>query len=359
MAEFKGLFFDGKTSAGQPVLIELLPGQILIAHTTYAEPIKRYWEVNKIAPNDFNDREMVVLEYDSALREYLEVKDPEFALALKKNYPYAAFARTRYGSLISGNPLPLIAVAAVFLMLVAATYFWVIPKVAELAAVNLPEVTEKQLGDALIGSMLEKEDVDSAKTVYAQKFFDHLQGNKQHKIIVTVVNNSQANAFAVPGGHVVVYEPIINLTDNYAEFAGLLAHENAHLQHRHSLKALFRNLSSYFLVSLLFGDVNGLMAIVIENADNLKSLEFTRELEKEADLTGLELLKKRRIDPNGMVALFSALKKEKAGFNLPEFLSTHPVLDSRIQYLKAEIKRQKFQTQTNDSLQYYYKKLKE
>ncbi|MBK0404621.1 M48 family metallopeptidase [Adhaeribacter sp. BT258] len=359
MAVFEGLYFNGKTSAGLPVSVELLPTEFRLTTRTDADFL-RIWDTNLIGRNDFNDAELVELQYAASPPEYLEVKDPAFFGALKMHYPKAAFAGSRYGSLISGNPLPLLSVLAVFVLLVAGAYFWLIPKTAEVIAENLPVSAEAKLGQALIDGMLEAEEKDSVKTMYAQRFFNLLHASPQSgKVSVTVVKHRQANAFAVPGGHIVVYEPIIHLTDSYEEFAGLIAHENAHLQHRHSLKALFRNLSSYFLVSLLFGDLNGIMVVVAENANSLKSLEYNRELEKEADMTGLALLEQKHIDPNGMVGLFSALKDEKENIDLPEFLSTHPVLDSRINYLKAKIASRKFRVQQNDSLQYYWQKLKE
>ena len=357
MAHFEGLFFNGKTSAGQPVIVELHPHEFRFRSKPDAPTFAHTWAIEKIGRNDFNDAELVELQYAASPPEYLEVKDPAFLPALRATYPNAVFSGSRYSSFISGNPGPLLGLLAVFLLLLAGVYFWVIPATAELAAENLPESAEKKLGQALIAGMLENEDKDSVKTIYAQRFFDLLQDNKAG-VSVTVVKSDRANAFAVPGGHIVVYEPIIHLTDSYEEFAGLMAHENAHLQHRHSLKALFRNLSGYFLVSLLFGDMNGIMVVVAENANSLKSLQYNRELEKEADMTGLNLLEEKRINPNGIVQLFSALKEEKDNLDLPEFLSTHPMLDSRIAYLKNEIASREFQVQRHDSLQYYWRKLK-
>jgi beta-barrel assembly-enhancing protease len=358
MAQFEGLYFNGKTSAGIPVLIELRPAEIKL-ESKANDTFNQSWDINQIGRNDFNDTELVELQFAATPPEYLEVKHPDFLPNLRAMYPKASFTKSRYGSLISGNPMPLLGLLAVFILLVAGAYFWLIPKSAEIVAENLPVKAEYQLGQTLITGFLQEEAKDSLKTKYAQHFFNLLQKNKgPNKVSVTVIKHADANAFAVPGGNIIVYEPIIHLTNSYEEFAGLMAHENAHLQHRHSLKALFRNLSSYFLVSLLFGDMNGIMVVVAENANSLKSLQYNRDLEKEADMTGLDLLERKKIDPKGMVNLFSALKKEKGNYNLPEFLSTHPVLDSRIAYLKEEIAHRKFQVARHDSLQYYWKKLK-
>ncbi|HSI89795.1 MAG TPA: M48 family metallopeptidase, partial [Adhaeribacter sp.] len=211
---------------------------------------------------------------------------------------------------------------------------------------------------SLAKQIISDESIDPVKTVYAQRFFNNLSG-ETGQVKVLVIENSKTNAFAMPGGHIVVFKPIIEMSESYEEFAGLMAHENAHLVHRHSLRALFRNLSGYLFMSVLFSDVNGIMAVVAENAHSLKSLQFTRELEKEADLTGLDMLVDRGVDPDGMVRLFAALKKESGNNFFPEFLSTHPMLDERITYLKEEIATRNLSAQPTDSLQYYWQKLKE
>ena len=133
---------------------------------------------------------------------------------------------------------------------------------AELAAISLPQSAEDKLGASISSQVLEKEKIDPIKTIHAQHFFNYLNKESGNKVKVTVVENSETNAFALPGGYIVIYKPIIGLSKSYDEFAGLLAHENAHLSHRHSLRALFRNLSGYLFMSVLFSDVNGIMAVV-------------------------------------------------------------------------------------------------
>ncbi|WP_446914219.1 M48 family metalloprotease, partial [Klebsiella pneumoniae] len=82
------------------------------------------------------------------------------------------------------------------------------------------------------------------------------------------------NAFAVPGGFIVVHDAILDEMEHHEELAGLLGHEIGHVQLRHSTKAIARSLSYYMLLSLLFGDVSGIAAVIVDNASTLNNLEY-------------------------------------------------------------------------------------
>ena len=73
---------------------------------------------------------------------------------------------------------------------------------------------------------------------------------------------------------------------------------------------------------------------MVDHADNLKSLKYSRKLEKEADIDGLALLAKRGIDPNGFEDLFTNLKTAAGGDAMPEFFGSHPDIDKLIAYVK-------------------------
>jgi beta-barrel assembly-enhancing protease len=172
-----------------------------------------------------------------------------------------------------------------------------------------------------------------------------------------VINSQEPNAFALPGGYIVVHQRLLEMLQSPEELAALLGHEYGHLQLRHSTRTLFRNLSGYLFVSILFGDVSGITAIILENAHSLRSLQYSRELEKEADLLGLRVLQDNKLDPRGMVRLFDQLKKQSKESET-EFISSHPLLRSRIRYVQALLEKQKPVIAPNDSLQYYWVKLK-
>src|SRR5690606_37563596 len=119
---------------------------------------------------------------------------------------------------------------------------------------------------------------------------------------------------------------------HYEELAALLLHEYAHVERRHTTKTIFRSMGAYMFISLLFGDLSGAGAVVVENANSLNSLQYSRRLEKDADLYGLQLLQERQLDPQGFEWLFNSLKRQY-GLQPSEWLSSHPDLDNRIRYI--------------------------
>jgi beta-barrel assembly-enhancing protease len=166
------------------------------------------------------------------------------------------------------------------------------------------------------------------------------------------------NAFALPDGSIVVYTGIIDSMKDYEELAGLIGHEVAHVNHRHSMKMLCRNLSGYLFISAILGDANGVMAVLGENVNTLQSLSFSREFEREADTEGFKIVTSNEVNPKGMSTLFKRLQNEKT-ISIPEFLSSHPVTKDRIRHIDEMIKTKPFQSKDNSKLSLLFQRIKE
>jgi predicted Zn-dependent protease len=82
--------------------------------------------------------------------------------------------------------------------------------------------------------------------------------------------------------------------------------------------------------------MGGFAQFIISNAENLKTLQYSRNLEKEADISALNLMKTHNINPNGALHLFENLKKA-GGTGPSEFLSTHPLFETRTKYIRESI----------------------
>ena len=110
-------------------------------------------------------------------------------------------------------------------------------------------------------------------------------------------------------------------------------------------------------MSLLFNDVNGIMAVLAENAQQLHSLSFSRKFEQEADENGLKILIKNNVNPNGIVELFNELEKSNK-FSVPELFSSHPLTEERKENMKKIISESVFVLETSSNLTNIFKKLK-
>jgi beta-barrel assembly-enhancing protease len=224
---------------------------------------------------------------------------------------------------------------------IVTSYFYAVPWIAEKAVDIIPESYDTGMGENFYDTYIQQAEIDSTLTSYVQQYADQINFGTINKPVITVVQSDDMNAFALPGGHIVIFTPIIASMTDYTELAALLSHEAAHVKKRHSMKMLCRNLSGYLLISALFSDVNGIIAVVADNANQLRMLSYSRGFEEEADNYGWQILKNNKINPQGLVTLFSHLK-DKNSNEIPDFLSTHPLTDKRISDMKKVIKYNPF-----------------
>jgi len=217
-------------------------------------------------------------------------------------------------------------------------YFLIVPWLAEKMASTVSVKTERQLGDAVYDAMGLSAAEDTAASFLLNDFFATMEVPSAYSVRITVVNDNVVNAFAVPGGRIVVYSALLKQIQSYPELAALLSHEFTHVNSKHSTKSIFRRLGSKVFIGLLFGSFGSVTSVLIDHADDLKSLTYSRKLEKEADIKGLEILLQRKIDPKGFEDLFHHLKEASPASALPEFLGSHPDIEKRISYIKESSK---------------------
>lgn len=233
-------------------------------------------------------------------------------------------------------------VALLSAMVIAGTllYFFMVPWLAEQMATVVSKKTERQLGDNVFEAMQNTQLEDTMATRVLNEFFTALAIETDYSIRITVVKDPLVNAFALPGGQLVVYTGLLESMETYPELAALLSHEFVHVEKRHATRSIFRAMGSGLFITLLFGKSSGLATLVIDQANQLRTLSYSRSLEKEADLAGYRLLQERGIDPAGYEQLFKHLKDSSPGTAIPEMISSHPDTDSRIQYIREAARGQ-------------------
>lgn len=241
--------------------------------------------------------------------------------------------------------------------IIGLSYVYVLPWLAEKTVILIPKEYDDTLGDAFFKQNTLLGTVDSAKTKALNQFAKELKLNNTKKLKFTVIDSDIMNAFALPDGSIVVYTGIIDSMKGYDELAGLIGHEVAHVNNRHSMKMLCRNLSGYLFVSTILGDVNGVMAVVGENVNTLQSLSYSRDFEREADAEGFKIVTSNAINPKGMVTLFERLQQGQ-NIEIPEFISSHPITQDRIKNIEKRIKKASFQYNENLILKSLFLELK-
>jgi predicted Zn-dependent protease len=149
-----------------------------------------------------------------------------------------------------------------------------------------------------------------------------------------VSEDREINAYALPGGIIVINAGMIEAADSAEEIAGVIAHEVQHVEQRHTLQQMIHTAGWAAVLAVALGDVSAITAIVIHQLGNLRN---SRKLETQADVEGLKALAKADIPLNGMASLFRKLKaeQERRGGEGVAMLSSHPATDERIADIEA------------------------
>lgn len=317
------------------------------------------WNFEKIHPKVEKEGVYHVFKYGSESAHLRVLARDGFLSFLRKNYRHWSF------TVPSGNFFPawggraLILGSAFFLFLTIGAYFYLIPWLAGMAAQMVPVQKETELGETLFKQMVPEAHLDSAKSSQLQEFFKETGFASAFQVKLHFVKEPVVNAFAIPGGHIVVYQGILQKITTPEELAGLLAHEVSHVNGRHSARTLFRMAGTALMFTLLLGDVTGLAAVLADNAESLRGLQYSRALEKEADENGFEQMKERGLDALGMVKLFETLQKESSSTsNIPAFLQTHPDLAERIADIHQRLKKDPYSIRKSLKLMEIFKLLK-
>jgi Zn-dependent protease with chaperone function len=207
--------------------------------------------------------------------------------------------------------------------------------VVDWAVRQIPHAQEAKLGDLVLAqTRAQMRVIDSGPAVDAvQHMGERLTPGTLHRYRWLVVDNQEMNAFAAPGGVVVVYSGLLKGADSPEEAAGVIAHEVAHAELRHGLQGMVKSMGLRAGAALLLGDWSG--AVLSEATTSLLEMKFSREAETEADAEGLRRMVAAKINPEGMARFMDKLAAQSQGGTPPALLSTHPASTERAATLRA------------------------
>ncbi len=340
MTSYPGSYNDGRSAARRAVVVQLDLSGLRILDAEGRE-IDR-WPYDELHLLD-EDRagQALRLKRGEAGVARLSVPDRRLLddLSQRARAPQAArAARPRFG-LVRALGLGLAGLA----VLVAVV--WVaLPRLAEWTAAQIPVSWEEALGERAFEELTEvfaavqQEAPKFCETTAGRAALDRLtarlagpaaaQVKAPYRFQVTVLDIGMANAFALPGGRVVLFRGLIENAGDASEVAGVLAHEMGHVTHRHGTQAILRSLGVEVLFGLMLGDLGeGLFGGI---GASLLSLSYSREAEAEADRVALALLDHTGIGAQGLAAFFKRLAEGSR--ELPaalQLLSTHPSHEAR------------------------------
>lgn len=335
-SSFEAFYYDGLIARRHTANVELGTAGLSIAiqegdrvGQTLAWP---YASLRFAADGSYG--EPVRIEHGSA--EALVIESHDFVEALRQH------GVTRRAIPLDLRRWPAVLLCCIAIVIAASTlYIWGVRFASEQAARFMPASMEKRLGNAVVTILAPERARCSDSGHQLQRVVDRLQAatGSTQQFQVIYVNQGVVNAFAAPGGYIVVFRGLLDQAQSAEEFAGVLAHEMQHVLLKHSTRALAREFSGRALLSLMAVDSGG-TPTAVQASVRLANLSYQREDEEAADLQGAQLLARAQINTGGLITFFRRLQamgpSSGRGWS---YLSNHPATEDRIDALEAESRK--------------------
>jgi Zn-dependent protease with chaperone function len=333
---WRGYYLDGRTATRHPITIQLTTTALDIMKADGSTVRWPYGEIVQ-TQGDY-EGEQVRLEYGAPLPQTVIVDDSAFLIAIQQ--------ATAQNAIHFHNPqqrprrLRLTILAGIALLgVTAGFYVWGIPMLAQLLAPHIPVSWEERLGNLVLEQLAPPavRCLDQSRLLALESIVTRLSQrmpDSPYRIRLTVLDRPAINAFALPGGQVVVFRGLLEATETPEQLAAVLAHEFQHIYKQHSTRAMIEQASTSLLIAAVSGDFTGGLAYGIEGARVLGMLRYSRLHEDEADREGLRLLQAAGIDPAEMIAFYRIMgAKDPHDVTASSYLSTHPNTNDRIEKL--------------------------
>ncbi len=337
-----GIFFDGVTSARHDVTVELTTAMLRIRAADGA--VLAEWAYREIETLSAPDDVLRIGRIGDKVLARLEVRDPQLAAAIdERSITIDRSGRTERRM---RRQVVFWSLAAT-VSLVAVAVFGV-PAIATRLAPLVPYRIERLLGDAVDAQIRAMLDTKRAGAKFecgqgesekdGRAAFARLIGELETAAALpvplnaAVVRRSEANAFALPGGRIYVFEGLIDKSNTADELASVLAHEIGHVAHRDGTRSVLQAAGLSFLFGMLLGDFFGGGAVVIASKTILQS-SYARGVEASADAYGGELMLRIGGDPHALATILARIARTTDGW--VKILLDHPETRARIAAINA------------------------
>ncbi len=341
-APFPAIFFDGHSAQRHPVFVSvscdgrgLLIEWQRVGGTAQAWPLDRLRALADQATTDSLTLTLHADTDDETPRDpaRLVVTDPDLAAWIRLSAKDLRKRDVRAGT--AGKILKRLALAVAAIGVIV---FVLLPRMSDYLAERMPLETETRFGEAVVGQMERFLGGGASGGLVCRNAagvaaLDRLAArltegqSLQYDIKLSVLNHEMINAFAAPGGHVVLLRGLLDKADTADEVVAVLAHEIGHVEARDPTRLMLRAAGSAGIVSIILGDVSGGTVIGVLG-DQLLQTSYTRAAETAADEFALAMLNSASISSQDFGAFFDKLAKIE-GVSLPEYFSSHPSSEAR------------------------------
>ncbi|WP_350333019.1 M48 family metallopeptidase [Coralliovum pocilloporae] len=217
-----------------------------------------------------------------------------------------------------------------------------IPYLADRLAPLVPPSVEARLGQSVkpqIYSLFSIDETKVCREEKGQRLLDDLVRRLSIKadipfdISIEMVQHSQTNAFALPGGQIVVLNKLLDRMPDGEAFAAVIAHEIGHVANRDVMRRLIEAGGRSFILSSVLGDFTG-GTVLLTAAEVLSNAAYSRERESAADAFAVTQLAAAGADPGSAYKALEALVGKEKASDIGRLLASHPVGDDRLAALR-------------------------
>ena len=334
--EWDGYFYDGNSAKKNEIKVRIISNGIQIR---YPNGDQIFWQYSDIRESkELYSKNKTYIENILNPNQKLIVDDFDFFKRINEFFPDN---KTFLNRKINNSSLRRIAVIGTVLILLFIPIFfkYILPVSSGFIAKKIPISFEKNLSKPYFNMLVPKESScnNDERFKEIESIFNMLTSSvddSPYDFNLHIIKSGIINAFALPGGDIVIYSKLIEKTTRPEQLAGVLAHEIQHITNQHGMESLIRDYSLSILISALTGNTNNTKT-TLGFAKFLGLMNYSRVNEKEADIKGIKLMKKAKLDPKGMVEFFEILKKNTGDIpNSLEYVSTHPQTSDRVRELK-------------------------
>ncbi|MBK5255110.1 MAG: M48 family metallopeptidase [Vicinamibacteria bacterium] len=327
---FEAILFDPATKASSRVSVQTFGSSLEVVRGATGESLRVDPSRCELTAGGW-DHQSILISWPGALGTFaLSSTDPLAASELARIAPFQpalAAALKSGGRARRHERMGLAVVALVTLLpaLVLLSLFAFRNQIVDAVLKKIPVSVDQEIGKMFEAEILRSKAVvaENEATRAIGVIVDRLkQANSPRgfEFRVSVQRNTEVNAFAAPGGLIVVYTGLINEAGSAEEVAGVVAHEMAHATRRHSMRQLIYGAGLLPLMGLVIGQPD--TASLVQNLGQLSELRFSRSQEEDADRGGFDSLVSAGIPTEGMARFFDRLAQAEGA--PPSFLSTHP-----------------------------------
>jgi len=332
-----GYYYDGKSSIQKAVVITFeRSGEVLIHGA--AVDIKITFDQLKIAARLGNTRRSLFMADGAKL-------ETDNNQAVDKVCAY--FDRNIFYSLLHSleKNWSIVFVA----LLITVSFIWAgieygVPFASKWVVKGVPYSLEQDMGEQGLETLdkwlFSQSLISEAEQAQLQANFQHLvsASEKQYHYRLVLRNSKKmgANALALPGGIIIITDALFKLAENDQQLQAVLAHEMAHIEYQHGLRAMLQDSITALFMAGVLGDITSITSLSVALPTMLVESRYSREFELKADQYAISYLQQNHIAVDHYVRILNLLDKQKKPQLEFDYLSSHPNMVKRIKIIQAQ-----------------------